>query len=256
MYNAQVAVDMESQVIVGTTLVETVSDSRAAGEILEKIEETTGNRPDKLVADAGYGNVHTLEACEKADVIPVVATAREGKKAEGEESVPVLTGYVVEEADDHSDALRCPHGTLFVWVYRTFGGKRTFRATGNENGRCGCPEELRVEESTWARFKLRQKQKEHEEVYRRRKTTVEPVFGQIKSGMGFVRFFCRGFVKVASEWSLVCGAFNLKKILLWRQREAAGPASPGGTGRKKRGKFREGRLSCALFPEAMAGNPL
>ena len=89
---------MESQVIVGTTLVETVSDSRAAGEILEKIEETTGNRPDKLVADAGYGNVHTLKACEKADVIPVVATAREGKKAEGEESVPVLTGYVVEEA--------------------------------------------------------------------------------------------------------------------------------------------------------------
>lgn len=79
VYNAQVAVNMESQIIVGTTLVKTVSDSRAAGEMLEKIEETTGERPGKLVADAGYGNVQTLETCEKAGVIPVVATARDGR---------------------------------------------------------------------------------------------------------------------------------------------------------------------------------
>jgi hypothetical protein len=113
-----------------------------------------------------------------------------------------------------------------------------------------------MEESTWARFKLRQKQKEHEEVYRRRKTTVEPVFGQIKSGMGFVHFLCRGLGKVKSEWNLVCGAFNLKKMLLWRQREAAGPAPPGGTGRRKPGNVRQWRLSCALFPGAIAENPL
>ena len=59
-----------------------------------------------------------------------------------------------------------------------------------------------------------------------------------------------------SEWNLVCGEFNLKKMLLWRQREAAGPAPPGGTGRKKREKVRHGRLSCALFPGAIAENPL
>ena len=198
VYNAQAAVDMESQIIVGTTLVKTVSDSRAAGEILEKIEETTGDRPGKLVADAGYGNVHTLEACEKAGVLPVVATAREGKKTEGEEAVPVLSGYVLDEAEESPDALRCPHGILFLWVYATFGRKRTWRAAGEE-GSCGCPRELRVEETARARFKLRQKQKAHKEVYRRRKTTVEPVFGQIKSGMGFVHFFCRGVGKVKSE---------------------------------------------------------
>ena len=97
----------------------TVSDSREAGKILEKIKETTGERPGKLVADAGYGNMHTLETCEKAGVIPVVATARDGKKAEGEETVPVLSGYVLDEAEASPDALRCSHGTLFLWVYVT-----------------------------------------------------------------------------------------------------------------------------------------
>jgi hypothetical protein len=41
---------------------------------------------------------------------------------------------------------------------------------------------------------------------------VEPVFGQIKFGMGFQRFLYRGSKNVRSEWNTVCAAFNLKKI--------------------------------------------
>ena len=52
----------------------------------------------------------------------------------------------------------------------------------------------------------------HSELYRRRKCTVEPVFGQIKTGMGFRRFYYRGRQNVRSEWNLVCAAFNLRKI--------------------------------------------
>ncbi|EAY57020.1 MAG: probable transposase [Leptospirillum rubarum] len=121
---------------------------------------------------------------------------------------------------------------------------------------CGCLEELRVEETAWARFKLRQKQKENEAVYRQRKTTVEPVFGQIKSGMGFVHFFCRGLEKVQSEWNLVCGAFNLKKLMAWKQRLVNGPA-PEGAGRdKKRGTSPKAAFPRGLFPGMMAENAL
>jgi transposase len=256
VYNAQVAVDMGSQIILGTTLINTVSDSRAVEGMLEKIKETAGERPEMLVADAGYGNVHTLEACEKAGVIPVVATARERKKAEGEEEAPpLLSGFVLEETEGSLDTLRCSHGILFVWIYSSFGKKRTYRAVEEECA-CGCPEELRVEETAWARFKLRQKQKENEAVYRRRKTTVEPVFGQIKSGMGFVHFFCRGLEKVQSEWNLVCGAFNLKKLMAWKQRLVNGPA-PEGAGRdKKRGTFPKAAFPRGLFPGMMAENAL
>lgn len=57
--------------------------------------------------------------------------------------------------------------------------------------------------------------------YRLRKQVVEPVFGQIKSALGFVRFLLRGKLKVAHEWALVCTAHNLRKLLAHRPALAA-----------------------------------
>ena len=51
-------------------------------------------------------------------------------------------------------------------------------------------------------------------VYARRKTIVEPVFGQIKEARGFRRFLLRGLAKIRGEWRLVCLTHNLLKI--WR----------------------------------------
>lgn len=49
--------------------------------------------------------------------------------------------------------------------------------------------------------------------YRLRKQVVEPVFGQIKECLGFRRFLLRGKQKVTSEWSLICTAHNLRKLI-------------------------------------------
>lgn len=49
--------------------------------------------------------------------------------------------------------------------------------------------------------------------YRLRKQLVEPVFGQIKECLGFRRFLLRGIDKVTREWSLICTAHNLRKLL-------------------------------------------
>jgi transposase len=48
--------------------------------------------------------------------------------------------------------------------------------------------------------------------YGLRKTTVEPVFGQIKSCMGFRQFSMRGQEACDAEWSFVCAAHNLLKL--------------------------------------------
>jgi hypothetical protein len=45
----------------------------------------------------------------------------------------------------------------------------------------------------------------------RRKQTVEPVFGIIKSALGFTRFQVRGLANVASEWTLVALAYNYSR---------------------------------------------
>ena len=48
--------------------------------------------------------------------------------------------------------------------------------------------------------------------YKQRQQTVEPVFGIIKSVLGFRRFLLRGMEKVKLEWELVCTAYNLKRL--------------------------------------------
>jgi len=50
------------------------------------------------------------------------------------------------------------------------------------------------------------------EIYRLRKCTVEPVIGIIKEVLGFRQFSLRGLFAAAGEWSLVCLAFNLKRL--------------------------------------------
>jgi transposase len=49
-------------------------------------------------------------------------------------------------------------------------------------------------------------------LYKLRQQTVEPVFGIIKSVLGFRQFRLRGREKVALEWTLVCLAYNLKRL--------------------------------------------
>ncbi len=49
-------------------------------------------------------------------------------------------------------------------------------------------------------------------IYAKRKCTVEPVFGIIKSVMGFRQFLLRGLESVRGEWNLICMAWNLKRL--------------------------------------------
>lgn len=62
--------------------------------------------------------------------------------------------------------------------------------------------------------KMNQKLKSEKwkEIYKKRKQTVEPVFGVIKEILGFRRFSLRGEAETDAEWSLVCSAYNLKRF--------------------------------------------
>jgi hypothetical protein len=50
------------------------------------------------------------------------------------------------------------------------------------------------------------------EQYRKRKQTVEPVFGIIKSILGFTRFHRRRLENVKSKWTLATLAYNCKRL--------------------------------------------
>jgi len=57
-------------------------------------------------------------------------------------------------------------------------------------------------------------------LYAKRKCTVEPVFGIIKAIMGFRQFLLRGVESVRGEWTLVCMAWNMKRLHALRHNTA------------------------------------
>ena len=56
--------------------------------------------------------------------------------------------------------------------------------------------------------------------YALRKQTVEPVFGIIKSVMGFRQFMLRGVENARHEWTLACLAWNVKRMAVLRPQSA------------------------------------
>lgn len=62
------------------------------------------------------------------------------------------------------------------------------------------------------RMKHRLKTTAGKAVYKLRKVTSEPVFGIIKEAIGFRRFLMRGLEATEHEWTLVCMAWNIKRL--------------------------------------------
>jgi hypothetical protein len=74
------------------------------------------------------------------------------------------------------------------------------------------PKDLTVQEKMARKLRT----KKGRETYSRRKSIVEPVFGQIKRARGFVQFSLRGIEKMRGEWAIVCLTHNLLKLFRTR----------------------------------------
>jgi hypothetical protein len=61
-------------------------------------------------------------------------------------------------------------------------------------------------------MKLKLATKEGKAIYGLRKSTVEPAFGIIKQAMNIRQFLLRGVSNAQGEWSLICSAYNLKRL--------------------------------------------
>jgi transposase len=74
------------------------------------------------------------------------------------------------------------------------------------------PPPVAADASAVDRMKHRLRTREGRQVYAKRKSTVEPVFGILKSVLGFRQFLLRGLPAVRHEWTLVCIGWNLKRL--------------------------------------------
>jgi transposase len=96
-YNAQVAVDQESLLIVGWALSNHPNDSQEAEPTLAAIPPALGT-PDAAALDAGYIGPATLAACTKRGIEPYIATGRDPHHASWQQHFAPLPDPPPEDA--------------------------------------------------------------------------------------------------------------------------------------------------------------
>jgi transposase len=144
---------------------------------------------------------------DKEQVIPILETLQEQAATSGQvEALIADTGYCSEK---NIEACEAQGITPFIAVARE-------EHHPDWRERHAEPEPLVANASLMQAMIHRLKTQAGRGIYRLRKQTVEPVFGIIKSVMGFRQFSLRGLQRVQGEWSLVCLAWNLKRMAVLR----------------------------------------
>ena len=234
-YNAQAGVDGESGVIVVAALTNVAPDvghlPAAAREVraLRDVAQMPDEQPTTLSTDAGYFSGENA-AEDGAGLDVLIAAGRDDPAAPGT-AAPTAKVYAIDRFgyDAARDVWICPADTLLIRPAPVPGalGRRALHryvaapsdcAACPHRPQCLKPDEERRElnaqrsRSTGAmRFKLRQPEARRR--YARRKTIVEPVFGQLKDARGFTSFSLRGLALATGEYLLACLAHNLGKLL-------------------------------------------
>jgi transposase len=78
-YNAQAAVDVDTMLIIATTLTQHTNDKQQIEPMLSELQalQNTLGKPDTLLADNGYFSKDNVQACVKQKISPLIALGRE-----------------------------------------------------------------------------------------------------------------------------------------------------------------------------------
>lgn len=175
-YNAQAAVDAATMLVVCTGVTQATNDKEQIEPMLQALQTLQAQAPElgrvhTLVGDTGFCSESNILKCEKTNIKPVIAVARQDHHPHWSER--------------HTEPPPLPAGATPVQTMAHFLTTLAGAA-----------------------------------IYALRKQTVEPVFGIIKSVMGFRQFSLRGLKKVTGEWNLVCLAWNVKRMAVLRLKTA------------------------------------
>ncbi|MGB1272329.1 MAG: transposase, partial [Endozoicomonas sp.] len=225
-YNGQISVDSDQHIIVGQHLSQNANDKQEVKPALVALKDAAGQLPDEMSLDNGYYSGDNLEALEQAEVDAYVAVDRgeqhEADALEHSERRLVKADFVYDEA---SDSFRCPADQMLPLKTQNKAGQRLYQGEASICQSCPyyprCCRSKKGEARTITsdgQEAVRQQMRDKmgtaaaKGIYKQRKVIVEPVFGHIKNG-GFRNISLRGKEKAAGEFSLVCAAHNLKKMV-------------------------------------------
>lgn len=230
-YRAEVVVDEKEQIIVTCDVINEANDTK---QLIPLIEQTTDNLPEistqekvLVSADSGFSSARNLKDLESKTYIdayiPDVKYQANQRGKLTDEDLPFhKERFIYNKA---LDVYLCPNHKELTFSYRNIdergrhlsvyschecqGCKYLHRCTKSPKGRS-----IKVFENIDLIYTMRQKLKATtgKRIYAKRKTIVEPVFGNIKHNLKFREFLLRGLNKVKAEFTLIAIIHNILKI--------------------------------------------
>jgi hypothetical protein len=239
-----------------------VNESDALPESVDRLEETFGQKPEKLLTDAGNNSGQNMAEMEHRG-IEFYAPAESQQPQPGNPACRDDPRQPVPESqwpqlprndkgqldkscfvyDAQADQYYCPQGQSLPYeqtknerrgekryvrrVYRcgACAGCPLAAACLAANSKCGRTINRDQHEALRERTAARMAEPASRAIYNQRPRIAETTFGILKSVMGLRQFLLRGLEKVKTEWRWAATAFNVIKLVraIGRMRAAAVP---------------------------------
>jgi transposase len=217
-YKQHTAVDDTAGIIVDVAV--TTGEASEGARLLEtvdRVEETTGMRIERVTADAAYAHGRNYSACEERGMDAVIPP----QKTSNKNAMPSSRF----KYDAKHQRVRCPAGHNMPHVTHTEKGL-VFRAAAGDCKRCphrlSCvPASARrrtvlIVDGYDALLRARRRRtrwdKETAEFYKRHRWLVEGVHGEAKTQHGLRRAVRRGLDNVSIQVFMTAAAINLKRL--------------------------------------------
>jgi transposase len=224
-YNGQAAVDATSRMVVAGYATNAVGDAGELPRILEQIETNTGRNPKVLAADRGYSGLEGLRELKERGIEGFIP-----QHADRSDVFPLARFTYVEEID----AYRCPNDKL---LHRLKYDRRRGRTSYVCRDCVGCSlvtqcigggdRNRTLSVSDYVDLKVAMQEKMRGGAAKKRSsvirgTTVETIFGHLKSNRGLRQFLLRGRKRVSADWRLELAIVNIERLAeLFKLREKA-----------------------------------
>jgi len=232
-YNAQISADAAHGLIVGVAVTQAVSDWGQLVPAVERLEERLKQKPQRMIADAGYTTRAAIEAMAERQVDFLGRMPRQDASSGRTAPDRIPPSAFVYQPE--RNCYLCPEGKVLrpqgrhakkragVVAYRYEADISDCRACQHKPA-C-CPENqsqgrglLRLEEkATVIAFREKMASAEAQAQYRRRGRVVEFCHAWLKSKLGLRQFHVRGLVKVQTEMLWACLTYNLQQWIRLRR---------------------------------------
>ncbi len=242
-FNAQIGVDTESRMIVAEDVTTDTTDQQQFIAQHENAERVLGGDIDReYVADAGYNTLGELEHIESKQIKVTLADPRPSSRIsmeeiEDKESFDRGDFFYNKEGDYY----KCPAGKklnytrtnkkrgrdILVYVKKKCKGCRysdkCFKAGSKGLHKLILRD---AKENLAEQMARRAASEDGRKKMHQRRSTVEPIIGNIKENLGFRRFRLKGLLGVKAEFALMCIAHNINRIHTLNNQNANPENSP------------------------------